>query len=100
MMGLDSTTLLLVIVPLVLGLVFNAVKLMRFIGGMTSTGSPLPCAFWKKAASSASWVALALSRLAEVVTLFSTPVARGGMLNTIAFVAFVFAAKPALGVTL
>lgn len=32
MMGLDSTTLLLVIVPLVLGLVFNAVKFMRFIG--------------------------------------------------------------------
>ena len=33
-MGLDSTTLLLVIVPLVLGLVFNAVKFMRFIGSV------------------------------------------------------------------
>ncbi|HTK58687.1 MAG TPA: hypothetical protein VL336_06865 [Sphingomicrobium sp.] len=32
MMGLDSSTLLLVVVPLVLGLVFNAVKFMRFIG--------------------------------------------------------------------
>jgi hypothetical protein len=31
-MVMDSTTLLLVIVPLVLGLVFNAVKFMRFIG--------------------------------------------------------------------
>ena len=33
-MGLDSTTLLLVIVLLVLGLVFNAVKFMRFIGSV------------------------------------------------------------------
>jgi hypothetical protein len=38
MMGLDSTTLLLVIVPLVLGLVFNAVKLMRFIGYVAGGG--------------------------------------------------------------
>ena len=37
-MGLDSTTLLLVIVPLVLGLVFNAVKFMRFIGSVAGGG--------------------------------------------------------------
>ena len=37
-MGLDSTTLLLVVVPLVLGLVFNAVKLMRFIGFVAGGG--------------------------------------------------------------
>ena len=30
--AMDSTTLLLLIVPIVLGLVFNAVKFMRFIG--------------------------------------------------------------------
>ena len=35
---MDSTTLLLVIVPLVLGLVFNAVKFMRFIGFVASGG--------------------------------------------------------------
>jgi hypothetical protein len=29
---MDSTTLLLLVVPLVLGLIFNAVKFMRFIG--------------------------------------------------------------------
>ena len=38
MMGMDSTTLLLVIVPLVLGLVFNAVKFMRFIGFVAGGG--------------------------------------------------------------
>ena len=32
---MDSTTILLVIVPLALGLVFNAVKFMRFIGFVT-----------------------------------------------------------------
>lgn len=35
---MDSTTLLLVVVPLVLGLVFNAVKFMRFIGFVASGG--------------------------------------------------------------
>lgn len=38
MMGMDSTTLLLVVVPLVLGLVFNAVKFMRFIGFVAGGG--------------------------------------------------------------
>jgi len=32
---MDSTTLLLLVVPLVLGLIFNAVKFMRFIGFLT-----------------------------------------------------------------
>jgi hypothetical protein len=32
---MDSTTLLLLVVPLVLGLIFNAVKFMRFIGFVT-----------------------------------------------------------------
>ncbi len=32
---MDSATLLLFVVPLVLGLVFNAVKFMRFIGFLT-----------------------------------------------------------------
>lgn len=36
--AMDSTTLLLVIVPLVLGLIFNAVKFMRFIGYVASGG--------------------------------------------------------------
>lgn len=35
---MDSTTLLLVIVPLLLGLVFNAVKFMRFIGFVAGGG--------------------------------------------------------------
>lgn len=35
---MDSTTLWLVIVPLVLGLVFNAVKFMRFIGFVAGGG--------------------------------------------------------------
>jgi hypothetical protein len=35
---MDSTTILLVIVPLVLGLVFNAVKFMRFIGFVAGGG--------------------------------------------------------------
>ena len=35
---MDSTTLLLIIVPLVLGLVFNAVKFMRFIAFLTGGG--------------------------------------------------------------
>ena len=35
---MDSTTVLLVVVPLVLGLVFNAVKFMRFIGFVASGG--------------------------------------------------------------
>ena len=35
---MDSTTLLLLIVPIVLGLVFNAVKFMRFIGFIASGG--------------------------------------------------------------
>jgi hypothetical protein len=33
--GMDSTTLLLIIVPLFLGLIFNAVRFMRFIGFLT-----------------------------------------------------------------
>jgi len=37
-MVMDSTTLLLVIVPLVLGLAFNAVKFMRFIGFVAGGG--------------------------------------------------------------
>jgi hypothetical protein len=32
---MDSTTLLFLVVPLVLGFVFNAVKFMRFIGYLT-----------------------------------------------------------------
>ena len=32
---MDSTTLLLVIVPLMLGLVFNAMRFMRFVGFLT-----------------------------------------------------------------
>ena len=35
---MDSTTLLLIIVPLLLGLVFNAVKFMRFIGFVAGGG--------------------------------------------------------------
>ena len=35
---MDSTTLWLLVVPLVLGLVFNAVKFMRFIGFVASGG--------------------------------------------------------------
>lgn len=35
---MDSTTLLLILVPLVLGLVFNAVRFMRFIGLLARTG--------------------------------------------------------------
>ena len=35
---MDSLTLLLVVVPLVLGLVFNAMKLMRFIGFVAGGG--------------------------------------------------------------
>jgi hypothetical protein len=35
---MDSTTLLLVIVPLLLGLVFNAVKFIRFIGFVAGGG--------------------------------------------------------------
>ena len=37
-MAMDSTTLLLIVVPLVLGLIFNAVKFMRFIGFVASGG--------------------------------------------------------------
>lgn len=37
-MMMDSTTLLLIIVPLVLGLLFNAVKFMRFIGFVAGGG--------------------------------------------------------------
>jgi len=37
-MMMDSTTILLVIVPLVLGLVFHAVKFMRFIGFVAGGG--------------------------------------------------------------
>jgi hypothetical protein len=37
-MQMDSTTLWLVIVPLVLGLIFNAVKFMRFIGFVAGGG--------------------------------------------------------------
>lgn len=35
---MDSTTLLLIIVPLVLGLVFNAVRFMRFVGFLAGAG--------------------------------------------------------------
>lgn len=35
---MDSTTIWLVIVPLVLGLIFNAVKFMRFIGFVAGGG--------------------------------------------------------------
>jgi hypothetical protein len=35
---MDSTTLLLFVVPLLLGLVFNAVKIMRFIGFVAGGG--------------------------------------------------------------
>ena len=35
---MDSTTILLIVVPLVLGLVFNAVKFMRFIGFVAGGG--------------------------------------------------------------
>lgn len=35
---MDSTTLLLVIVPLVLGLAFNGMKFMRFIGFVARGG--------------------------------------------------------------
>jgi hypothetical protein len=35
---MDSTTLLLFVVPLVLGFAFNAVKFMRFIGFVASGG--------------------------------------------------------------
>jgi len=35
---MDSTTLLLLVVPLVLGLLFNAVKFMRFIGFIAGGG--------------------------------------------------------------
>jgi hypothetical protein len=35
---MDSTTLLLLVVPLVLGFAFNAVKFMRFIGFVASGG--------------------------------------------------------------
>jgi len=35
---MDSTTLILVVGPLVLGLVFNAVKFMRFIGFVAGGG--------------------------------------------------------------
>ncbi len=37
---MDSTTLLLIVVPLVLGLIFNAVKFMRFIGFVASGCRP------------------------------------------------------------
>jgi len=37
-MVMDSTTLLLLFVPLVLGLIFNAVKFMRFIGFVAGGG--------------------------------------------------------------
>jgi len=36
--AMDSTTLLLFVVPLLLGFVFNAVKLMRFIGFVAGGG--------------------------------------------------------------
>jgi hypothetical protein len=36
--AMDSTTLLLLVVPLVLGFAFNAVKFMRFIGFVASGG--------------------------------------------------------------
>jgi len=39
---MDSTTLLLVAGPLVLGLIFNAVKFMRFIGFVASGGKRSP----------------------------------------------------------
>ena len=35
---MDSTTIWLVIVPLVLGLIFNAMKFMRFIGFVAGGG--------------------------------------------------------------
>jgi F0F1-type ATP synthase assembly protein I len=35
---MDSTTIWLVIVPLVLGVIFNAVKFMRFIGFVAGGG--------------------------------------------------------------
>ena len=35
---MDTTTLLLVVVPLVLGLVFNAMKFMRFVGFIAGGG--------------------------------------------------------------
>ncbi|MFL6723577.1 MAG: hypothetical protein ACJ8FC_08775 [Sphingomicrobium sp.] len=35
---MDSTTIWLVIVPLVLGIIFNAVKFMRFIGFVAGGG--------------------------------------------------------------
>lgn len=35
---MDSTTLLLIAVPLVLGVIFNAVRFMRFIGFLASAG--------------------------------------------------------------
>ena len=35
---MDSSTFLLVIVPLVLGLLFNAVKFMRFVGYVAGGG--------------------------------------------------------------
>ena len=35
---MDSTTLLLLVVPLVLGFLFNAVKFMRFIGFVAGGG--------------------------------------------------------------
>jgi hypothetical protein len=35
---MDSSTLLLLVVPLVLGLAFNAVKFMRFIGFVATGG--------------------------------------------------------------
>lgn len=35
---MDSATLLLFVIPLVLGLAFNAVKFMRFIGFVASGG--------------------------------------------------------------
>jgi hypothetical protein len=35
---MDSATILLIVVPLVLGLVFNAVKFMRFIGFVAGGG--------------------------------------------------------------
>jgi hypothetical protein len=38
MIVMDSTTLLLFVVPLVLGLAFNAMKFMRFIGFVASGG--------------------------------------------------------------
>jgi hypothetical protein len=38
MMDLDSTTLLLFAVPLLLGFIFNAVKFMRFIGLVVGGG--------------------------------------------------------------